>query len=207
MWLFKCTRLRKRFSHTSHSYGLLVRVNTHVLCQSTRITKSFIANIAFIRFLVRVNTHVPFQITRLTKTLLAHIAFVRSSRSCEYACVWPTWMDIETPSRKHRTRALSSSSLSSSQKSFLFASLLSRQESSNTTPKVLLPLLLSSSSSLLPFTTFKTVLAFALFGCGFFTLITYYIVILRLLVVVLKRVGKYYSRPTTCVISHVASRI
>ena len=38
--------------------------------QITKLTKSFIAHIAFIRFLVRVNTHVVFQSTRVTKTLL-----------------------------------------------------------------------------------------------------------------------------------------
>ena len=79
---------------------------------NARLSKTSLAHITFIRFLVRVNTHVGFQITRLTKTLSRthHIRTV--SRSCAYACVWPIWMDIETPSRTHRTRvALSFSSL------------------------------------------------------------------------------------------------
>ena len=55
----------------------LVRVNTHVVFQTSRMSKTLLAHIAFIRFLVRVNTHVALQTTKLIKTRLAHDTFIR----------------------------------------------------------------------------------------------------------------------------------
>ena len=42
----------------------LLMLSTHVFLQSTKLTKSFIAHVAFVRFLLRVNTLVLCQTTR-----------------------------------------------------------------------------------------------------------------------------------------------
>ena len=76
--VFKWLDRRKRFSHTSHSYGFSFVWIRMWLCQITRLSKTLLAHITFIRFLVRVSTHVSGQIGWISKHLLANIALVRS---------------------------------------------------------------------------------------------------------------------------------
>ena len=74
---FQMTELTKTSSRTHHIRTVSRSCEYACGFVKYQITKTLLAHITFVRFLVRVNTHVVFQSTRFTKTLLAHITLVR----------------------------------------------------------------------------------------------------------------------------------